>query len=130
VAADDLVRKMLGDDFAADMARIMAERFSQSWGQQVIEERNRRLGFVTKMVLELQEVKKQTIFSNRWAEAAIESVITGDLGDLKMWKDELSEEGFARNAGPESGPRYAQIYARFQEICEEAYITSFSREKV
>lgn len=128
--ASDLIKEMFGNGFVERFAEHVREQFSQSWGQQVREERRRRLEFVRRMILELEEVRKQTIFSNRWAEAAIEAVITGDLVELKMWGiDGMSEEDFVKNSG-ENGKKYAEIYAKFREICEEALITAKPRERV
>lgn len=107
------------------LARRIADRFNQSWAMQDREECKRRMFFVLRMAEELASIRKVTTFCSSWAEWAIEAVITGNTKDLKAYGlDLLSEEGFVWNVGPEDGKRYAQVYAKFRDICEEASISS------
>lgn len=119
--------------FRESAGRRMTEKLEGSWVFQHRSEQRRRMGFVLKMAAELKSIREsKVIFCGMWAECAIEAVIVGNLEDLKSWGiDGLSEEEFVRNTGDEvAGRRYAQAYAKFREICEDAYVTAKPMEKV
>lgn len=113
-------------------AERMAQRLEGSWAFQHRSEQRRRMGFLLRMAEELKKIRDSGVrFSSAWAEWAMEAVITGDLRELKMWGvDGLSLAEFEKNVGPEHAPRYAEVYAGFREICEEALLTAKPMEKV
>ena len=119
--------------FRESFARRLSDKLEGSWVLQHKSEQRRRLGFVLRMATELKSIREGgTIFCGMWAELAIEAVITGNLEDLKSWGiDGLSEAEFERNTGDHDGAvRYASAYAKFREICEDAYVTARPMEKV
>ena len=127
----DLFRRITGEDFEESFARHMAKKWNESWGQQPREERKRRMHFVLRMAEELANIRKVTNFSTGWCEMAIEDVINGDLESLRfMGVEGLSEKGFEENVGGEQGRRYAELFAKFREICEEAYLSAQPKERV
>lgn len=129
--SDDLFKRLTGEDFQESFTRHMMKRWNDSWGQQPREERKRRMHFVLRMAEELANIRKVTNFSTGWCEMVIEDVILGDLESLRfMGVEGLSAKGFEENVGGPTGARYADIFAKFREICEEAYLSAQAKERV
>lgn len=103
-------------------ARLMA-RFNDSWSEQQATVRKLRMRYVLRMAAELAEIRKTENFSTGMCEWAIEAIITGDMVFLKDCIGYLSEDEFKKNVGDdERGARYAVLFAKFREICEEALL--------
>lgn len=102
--------------------RRQVMKFKRSWAEQPTEVRKLRMRYVLQMAAELAEIRKTTGFSTAFCEWAIEAVITGDPDDLRLAMDMISEKGFEENAGDELGARYAPLFAKFRDICEEARV--------
>lgn len=101
----------------------LIDRFRNSWSEQSPTVRKTRMRYVLAMAAELAEIRKTENFSTAMCEWAIEAVIMGDIPDLKNCIEWLSEKEFAKNIGDdEEGARYAEIFAKFRDICEEAHL--------
>jgi hypothetical protein len=93
-----------------------AEKLTASWSLQPREERDRRLGAVMRLSVELARVRETTNFSTRLAESAIEAVIEGDWKMVEEWAghftfDEESED---------LRQKYAPIFLMFRELLLQA----------
>lgn len=95
-----------------------AERVTASWFRQERKERQRRLGFVSELCLELAKIKAVTLFSTGLAESGIEALIEGDWATVKDYAELLMFED-----DPPTRERHAALYARFSELLHQAYET-------
>jgi len=104
----------------------LVERRCRTWVMQPPVERRRRMHYVLLLSQTLADVRRETTFGTTWAEWAIEAVITGELDDLRLFGiSMMSETELMRTVGnAEHAVYYASIFARFREVCEEAYTTA------
>lgn len=101
------------------------ERWKTSWSEQSREEKRRRMHFVLAMAAELNEIRKTNRHATAWCEMAIEDVIIGDWKSMPM---HISMFEF-KDDDPTYRERYAPIFARFRQICEEAMVVASTKDK-
>lgn len=93
--------------------------FQESFVSQDRGEKKRRMKFLILMSVELVKIREVSRFSTAQAEAAIECVIEGDWQMLNTWAKGFTFE----EDGPEAAARYGPLWARFRELCLEAFQT-------
>lgn len=104
-----------------------AERFKRSFGQQRLDERRRRLWFVTELSIQLRGIRCSTNFATALAESAIMEVVEGDWDMVKMWAEHFGKDphgDFARCADD-----VRELYQVFGETLRDAAITALTEER-
>jgi len=91
--------------------------WQRSFVNQPRPEKKRRLNLLIRLSVELTKIREQTIVATGLAESALEDLIEGDWAMLKEWASHFSFE----DEHEEVRVRYAPLYAKFAEICKEAY---------
>ena len=102
--------------FSDRFAEWQLERFQRSFYNADRLERRARLRVVTELVLELEEIKKVSMFSTALGQGAIEDVIEGDwrrVADNAVWF-RFDEESV------ELRERYAPLWSKFVAILQGA----------
>ena len=96
-----------------------AEKCLESWSRQDVNERKRRLSFVSELCIELAKIKETAIFATGLAELSIESIIEGDWKMVKEWSDHFA---FASESD-QIKEGCVGLFSRFKELLTQAYDT-------
>lgn len=102
--------------FNERFAEWQMERFQRSFYNADRLERRARLRVVTELVLELEEIKKISVFSTALGQGMIEDVIEGDwrrVADGAVWATFADEDQWLRDT-------YAPLWSKFAAIARGA----------
>lgn len=93
--------------------------YMQSWTNQTRKECKRRLHYVIKLSVALENIKQVSVFSTALGEAAIECVIRGKEDEVVVWIDafSFSEEG------QEVQDKYTPLWEPFTTLLRECVNT-------
>lgn len=109
--------KSIVDQFREMLAQAALERLAASYCVASKAERKARLNAITELVLELDKIRKETIFATGLAEAVISSVIEGDWRAVESEARDLT---FESSIDREEYVAAAKLYERFVFIAQAA----------
>jgi hypothetical protein len=98
------------------LAQHLDSELSRSWSFADRGERRRRLNFVIQLSVELDAIRKVSVFCCRLGESAIEAII---LGDRVLALDCCEHFTFVEE-GNETRERYAPLWSNFVRILRAA----------
>jgi hypothetical protein len=101
------------------------ERLLKSYFLQMRPERTARLDTVIELSVELEAVRKQSIFATGFGRSAIEAVIEGDWKSAREHVDWLS----FREEGPDIQAKYGPLWERFRATLLAATAAAEARAK-
>lgn len=113
------------DTLTEAMEAHMIEKLSRSFPVVGPEERKARLHAVMALSVELDAIRKVSIFATGLAESVLEDIIEGD------WKaaERFGSHFAFRDESPELTAKYAPLWARFREILEVECLATRARHE-
>ena len=110
--------------FAGIVAQMTERQVRQSWAFADRNEKKERLSAVSKLCIELDKVKQQTIQATRLAEMVIEHIIEGDWERAAEGAEDFTFE----HEGEDHRAQFAPIYADFVTTCRTIFAEHARRD--
>ena len=119
-AIDDAIKQMF-----ERVGEHRLKAFMASWFMAERDDRKRRLTVVMQLSLELQKIREVSGFATRLGEAAIESVIEGDIAVMRTWAESFAFED--EDLGIRM--RYEPLWRAFRRTLEAALVIAEAHGK-